>query len=45
MGALDFQSCATEHQKQVLVNALERMRDVVSQRRTLVKPFFQDFDR
>lgn len=45
VGAIDFAACANEHQKQLLKTVLNRMKDVVHQRRVHMKPCFQDFDR
>ena len=43
-GTLDW-SFATDDQKQMVDNVMERLRQRASQRRILAKPVFQDFDR
>lgn len=44
-GSVDFISEATDEQKALLHSALDRLRDQINQKRILVKPCFQDFDR
>ena len=44
-GSVDFMSEATDEQKALLQSALDRLRDQINQKRILVKPCFQDFDR
>ena len=45
LGGVDFKTLATDHQKEVLHTVIQRLKDRVSQRRILVKPCFQDFDK
>ncbi len=45
VGAVDFPSEASEGERETLEGAVFRLRERISQRRVLVKPCFQDFDR
>jgi Ca2+-binding EF-hand superfamily protein len=46
LGSVDFTSRdVEEHQREILQATMSRLKDIINQKRLLIKPYFQDFDK